>query len=80
MDEQIAEITFRWMDERRFGFLWQHDLVLVHYEKDYQTYRILTDHSDDQLPAINNWITDKLKGIRDADEDTPYQKNRDRSR
>jgi hypothetical protein len=77
MDERIAEITFRWMDDQRFSFIWQHELVLVHYEKDYQTYRILTDHRDEQLPNIDAWVTDKLERIRDEDESTPHQTNRD---
>lgn len=60
MDERIvSNQTLYWHGPDKFSFLWGHEFVLIHYQKDYEMCRILTDHEPEIEAAISVW----LKGV-----------------
>lgn len=54
--EHIASTTLQWLDDDKLTFIWNTEIVLVHYRRENKTYRILTDHEEETLTAIPEWL------------------------
>jgi hypothetical protein len=76
MDERVAETTLQWLDNDKLSFLWNNELVLVHYDREYHFYRILTDHDEETLTAINNWLHGLKQRIENENQSSPDQTDR----
>ncbi len=55
-EEFIASHTLLKMDDRKFRFIWDNEVVLVDYDAALNKLHILTDHSEKAVLEIHAWL------------------------
>ena len=54
--EYVASYTLKEIEDRKFTFLWDHDVVTVDYDQKLNKLHILTDHSEKDVLGIHEWL------------------------
>lgn len=52
----VAKNTLEWRDENKFTFIWDNQLILMHFDRDRGHYTLLTDVEDHVEKAILHWL------------------------
>ncbi len=58
--EVIASQTLDWKDDTKFIFVWDRQVVVVYYNREYNRYRVLSSHSDEDLSSIYGWLNKNI--------------------
>jgi hypothetical protein len=55
-----AKRTLDWREEDKLVFIWNNQPVVVYYNRSYNHYKILTQHSQEELGQIHSWLSGVL--------------------
>lgn len=58
--ETIASQTLDWKDDTKFIFIWDRQAVVVYYNREFNRYRVLSGHSDEDLVSIYGWLNKNI--------------------
>lgn len=58
--EFIASQTLDWKDNTKFIFIWDSQAVVVYYNSEHNRYRVLSEHSDEDLANIYGWLNKNI--------------------
>lgn len=53
----VATNTLEWRDEDKFTFVWDNQLVLMHFDRERGNYTLLTDVEEHVEKAIFHWLS-----------------------
>ena len=59
----IAQATLEWVDLNRLSFLWGGRLVVCHYDRDHNFFRILTHLDYEEEQEVSGWFAGNLNKV-----------------
>ena len=61
--EILAENSLRWVDGEKFVFLWDNELIAMHFDRMRAMYFFISEVDDETRQEIANWLQPKLQDI-----------------
>lgn len=59
----IAQNTLEWVDFNKISFLWGGRLVICHFDKDHNFFRILTHLDYEEEQEVSGWFSGNLNKV-----------------
>lgn len=67
--EHVAKNTLQWRDENKFSFVWDNQVVLMHFDRERKKYTLISQVEPHVEKAIYHWLGTVIQKPAEEQED-----------